>query len=660
MDESRKRQLEYTRKWKLAKRSIRNMENDDNTSIVTQDASNESLNDILGQFDDADLNTADSSSDIESAHDSGDNSTTDSFSYNDTDNFEEFANNVVFSSDPESDGTDEDEVSIAADLAFWVNMFGVMHNAVDALLKILKRHGHTDLPATARTLLKTVKVVQTEVKSGMEYFHFGLKNELVSNLRKYPAAVVNSLDQFEISLNIDGLPLFKSRGTALWPVLVAVHLEPIKVFPVSLSYGHSKPSNLDFIRDTIVELGEILLHGLQFGGRVITVILRCVVCDAPAKALVKATKLYSGYYGCDRCSQKGMWVGRITYPEVEGFVMRTDGAFRRQAQEQHHHGFSIFCDLPIDMVTKFPIDYMHQACLGVMRRLLLIWLRGKKGVKMSSQQSHQISSRLTDLRNSIPSSFARKPRSLVELDRWKATEFRQFLLYTGKIVLNGILRQDLYDHFMTLSTACSILVSSKLVEEHFAYAQKLLEYFVECGRNLYGPEFLVYNVHSMVHIALDAKEYGCLDKCSAFPFENYLHKLKRMVRSGKNPLVQIVKRLKELDIDEENISSKVIKISEKKPDNAYILSTVSCCEVVAITNKIHDEENNRELLCRVYERTEPLFREPCDSRIVGIYSAYTRHTHMQIIPENKLERRAIMIGMDQGTRAVFLAILHEF
>lgn len=441
------------------------------------------------------------------------------------------------SSESEDDLNDE---SLQVELASWANEFLVKHNAVDSLLALLKKNGHQNLPSSARTLLGTTRSISVQVKSGMDYIYLPLAAELLKHFKRHPPNMVDRIDSLEISLNVDGLPLFKSSNKTLWPDLCAiVNVKPVVVFPVALAYGNSKPKDLEFLEDVIRDLGDILENGLQDGNRVLSVSLRCVVCDAPARALVKGTKLCSGYFGCDKCAQKGMWAGRVVYPLIKDIDLRTDYSFREQVDEGHHLSVSPFCTLPIDMIKKFPIDYMHQLCLGVTRKLILTWIRGSREVKLSTGQVEEISSRLTGLKAFVPSFFARKPRGMAEIDRWKATEYRQFLLYTGQIVLNGILKPDLYDHFLCLSVASSILICPRLALVHRTYAKQLMEYFVEQGKVLYGNEFQVYNVHSMIYLADEVQEYGSLDACSAFPFENYMQKLKRLVRSGKNPIVQM-------------------------------------------------------------------------------------------------------------------------
>ena len=57
--------------------------------------------------------------------------------------------------------------------------------------------------------------------------------------------------------------------------------------------------------------------------------------------------------------------------------------------------------------------------------------------------------------------FNRKSRLLLEAKRWKATEFRQFLFYTGPVVLRKILNNDRYINFLCLHVAIIILASSK-------------------------------------------------------------------------------------------------------------------------------------------------------------------------------------------------------
>lgn len=577
----------------------------------------------------------------------------------DIDNFEIGWDSIVenlagpASSSDSEDSNSEENLHIC--LVKWVNDYQIKHNAVDSLLKILIQSGHPNLPASARSLLKTDRCVPTEVKSGMEYIYFPIKEELLKHFMRYPTAARENTTTLEISLNIDGLPLFKSTNKSIWPILCGImNLQPVTIFPVALTYGSSKPSDLLFLQDTVDDLNDLLEHGLHDGERKLAVSVKSIMCDAPARALVKGTKLYSGYYGCDKCAQKGEWIGRITYPETRNVSLRTNSSFRRQSNCEHHHHVSPFCDLPIDMVKKFPIDYMHQLCLGVMRKLILLWMRGNREFRISARQVEEISSKLIGLKSSIPKCFARKPRSLREIDRWKATELRQFLLYTGKIALDGILRSDLYAHFMSLSVASDILVSPSLGRSHCKYAGELLVYFVEKGCMLYGNEFMVYNVHSMIHLAAEVEEFGSLDQCSSFPFENYMQKLKRMVRSGKNPIAQVAKRLSEIH------ATKIPELpctstSVKKPDNAYIINSSSCCEVVEDVNQC-DEEGNHLFLCRVYDSMQPLFKTPCDSRIVGVYLARRHHTKMKQLPSRCLSQKAIMFEHEDSH--IFMSILH--
>ena len=107
------------------------------------------------------------------------------------------------------------------------------------------------------------------------------------------------------------------------------------------------------------------------------------------------------------------------------------------------------------MIQSFPLDYMDLTCLGVMRKLLLAWKKGPLTVRIGTQNVNRISERLSMIKFSVPNDFARKPRSLDELARWKATELRQFLLYTGPVVLKNIVNEDIYNHFLTFHLANS-------------------------------------------------------------------------------------------------------------------------------------------------------------------------------------------------------------
>lgn len=110
----------------------------------------------------------------------------------------------------------------------------------------------------------------------------------------------------------------------------------------------------------------------------------------------------------------------MTFPETENAQRRTDQSFRTQQNPDHHKNRTPFEDLPIDMIRCFPVDYMHQTCLGCMRRLILVWLRGKKETKLSVLQAGLVNNQLVELKPFVPDCFGRKPRGFDTIEMWKA------------------------------------------------------------------------------------------------------------------------------------------------------------------------------------------------------------------------------------------------
>lgn len=430
-------------------------------------------------------------------------------------------------------------------LAEWAVSNNVSTSALRSLLNILKPF-HPELPRDPRTLLQTpTTYIVRNITGPGHYYHFGISAGIEHV--KCPDS-----GPIQLQFNFDGLPLFKSSKIELWPILCLVFGSKSKPFVVGIYCGKSKPKKLDeFLFDFILDLEKLLTDGILLCGVKRQITVHCFVCDAPARAYIKNIKLHSGYHGCERCVQEGEYVeGKVTFPSTTA-CLRTDDDFRQMIDDEHHHGPSPLTALGFGMVSGFVLDYMHLVCQGVVRRLITFWIKGRPlhrhqfSSRLPATLVSSISDRLTNLAAFVPREFARKPRGVGELDRWKATEFRQFIIYTGMVVLLDILSTDVYEHFMSLCIALSLLCSPDSCQDPVSnnYAEKLLISFVERAKILYGPGFLVYNVHNLVHLAADAKRFGSLDSISAFPFENHLKQLKRMVRKTSLPLPQIVRRV---------------------------------------------------------------------------------------------------------------------
>ncbi|GBN06556.1 hypothetical protein AVEN_112952-1, partial [Araneus ventricosus] len=294
----------------------------------------------------------------------------------------------------------------------------IKHNASHALindiLKILKPY-HS-LPNDARTLLRTPQCLPAKQLSNGEMIYFGLLTGIKEKIKK--GLIVNN-GKLNLLFNIDGLPLHRSSNKHFWPILCQIEETVDKSpFPVALFCGSSKPDTVhDFLYDFVDELTSLKDGSLDIAHEIS---IKGFVCDASARAFLKCIKNHNGYFGCEKCCQKGKWDNnRMTFPDSNA-PKRKDSdfySFSHDNDSGHILEKSPLLKVDIGLVTQFPLDYMHMVCLGVMRKLLISWCRGPLNVRLCSRDIDILSNRLVSYSRDIPDELPRKPRSLREIDQ---------------------------------------------------------------------------------------------------------------------------------------------------------------------------------------------------------------------------------------------------
>lgn len=189
-----------------------------------------------------------------------------------------------------------------------------------------------------------------------------------------------------------------------------------------------------------------------------------------------------------------------------------------------------------DLTNGFAIDYMHNAALGVTRLLIELWLgeHRLKNAYILPRDRILLNNRLTKLK---PCSYVtRKPRSLEENKTFKASEYRNLLLYYLRFALTGLLGNDKVKHFELLSAATYMLLKSKISEREVIAAGEMLVKFANQFESIYGKEVITMNIHMLRHYADAVLQCGPLWAYSMFGFEEHLGTLKKSVHNGVDAL----------------------------------------------------------------------------------------------------------------------------
>lgn len=439
----------------------------------------------------------------------------------------------------------------------------------------------------------------------------------------------------------------------------------------------SKPNNAnDFLYDFVNDFLFILKNGLTVFDKKFNVSINAIVCDTPAKTFITYTKGHTGYFSCSKCTQEGDFIhNRVVFPETNN-TLRTNDTFKNRSQIEHHTGNSILEELSIGMVSQVPLDYMHLVCLGVVKRILQLWVRGNKNIRLPTESVNSVSSHLIAMKSYIPSEFARKPRALHDVDKWKATEFRQFLLYTGIIAMKPVLSATCYNHFVSLSVAIRILTDSQLCMTFNAYANSLLLWFVSNYGKIYGDEYISHNVHNLIHLANDVRTFGCLDNFSCFKFENHMQKIKKKLHQSGKPLQELSNRvLEELQLPIRPYRNVQYPISVYKSNNT--ISHLQYKNFKIALNKMDDcalvedkfvifildifEENCASLIrAKRFLNPTSFFTVPCSSEKLGIFVISNATTYETItIQTTQIIKKCLKIkSLDEINSYIIIPLQH--
>lgn len=480
-------------------------------------------------------------------------------------------------------------------LRSWSLKYNIGGTALSALLLLLVNYGLTFLPKDSRTFKNTPKSTKIrEVEPGI-YWHYGIKKYLKKLLEILRLELPHVLT---LNMSMDGLPLCKSSKGAFWPILGKFKEIPsMKPFVIGLYYHiSSKPKcPKKYLEELIAELLE--LENNTFMGKVVKIGI--FIFDAVASAFIRGVVPHNSYKSCPKCTTTGSYHSRMCYPSINSSA-RTNTSFRNRDDPQHHKdGFKATNSTPlealnIDVINACPNDYMHLILLGVVKKFLKIILK-----KMNIPTNVLLRTMLNETnvieiekctalaRLYQPSDFSRKIRTLDYISFFKATELRTFLCYHGIVVLKDNIHPRLYECFKFLHCAVTICLSNKLIDIFLPLAEVLFKTFIQLFIKLFGENMVSYNVHNLQHVVADVRLHGRLDNSSAFEYESFLGKLKKLVHSGKHPLQEVSNRLSEhMDNILENLKKEIIEADTKYPK--FSKSKLKLSKEIKLTNKLED------------------------------------------------------------------------
>nr|XP_054928516.1 uncharacterized protein LOC129385660 [Dermacentor andersoni] len=374
-------------------------------------------------------------------------------------------------------------------------------------------------------------------------------------------------DDISVTWNTDGVPLFESSGHSVWPLLLQVNELPYKervnkLLLYGLWFGAKKPRMNTFLRPFTQTMNRLSSEGISWFDEGCSLNKTCRVYPGPcsvdtvARCMLMNMTQFNGAYGCAWCEhtgevvEKGRGHTRVFAMQEPAAKLRTDGSFLRYAQRAQRTGEpcrgikgpSILSFMAFfSFSTSFVVDYMHAVCNGFVRTTAFMWFNNKRGTGCSLRRYlPQIDERLKQL--TPVWEMNRLPRSLTEMKFWKASEWRDWLLYYSPFVLKDFPPSNCYRNWTKFVVIMHFCLQSTVPMDKIPKVKELLIEFLREYEHIYGKECMTYNSHILVHMVDNVRQWGPLWSFSAYPFESMNGKLVRFVNGTRYAHLQIIEK----------------------------------------------------------------------------------------------------------------------
>lgn len=243
----------------------------------------------------------------------------------------------------------------------------------------------------------------------------------------------------------------------------------------------------------------------------------------------------------------------------------------------------------------------------------------------------------------------------------------------------------MYDNFLLLHVAISILCNKQKYKSDAMLAEAILKRFIENYAEIYGDHHVVYTVHCLSHLVADSQRFGSLDEFSAFPFESFMFQIKMLLRKNNQPLAQLCNRLHEMHIsnhhqrilNEHTKLGTVLKkpILDKEKSGRLLYKEIvidgdryNCSfkekwfysendEIVSIS-KIEKINGNIYLVGNTVDKKRDLYAIPIKSSYLDIYTTDGRISKTETrYGLSSIKKK--LFAMRNGEDLIFFPLLHS-